>query len=269
MAQTYDNWELIFWDNQSTDDTYSIVKSYQSPKIHYFYAHEHTQLGEARNFAVNVANGDYINFLDADDVWAPDKLEMQVAQIVPHEAEVVYTPFKVIYGVNVNGKMKAMYLKHERRKCYEGDVYDKLLLENHIIFSSVLMSRALYQACGGVNGYFQQYEDWELLLKASLKTRFAVAKDTYTFYRVHGGNNTSKNGVKCILEMREILENLPASKAVSEANKRNETRYAYHYYIKKCKILTGIKHVFRYGDIFFLISLVPKWLSQELEKCER
>lgn len=69
IAQTYTNWEIIFWDNQSTDSTAEIVKSYKDERIRYFYAPEHTPLGEARNLAMKEANGKFISFLDADDIW--------------------------------------------------------------------------------------------------------------------------------------------------------------------------------------------------------
>ena len=71
IAQTYSNWELIFWDNQSTDSTANIVRSYHDDRIRYFYAPEHTSLGEARNLALEKANGVYIGFLDSDDKWLP------------------------------------------------------------------------------------------------------------------------------------------------------------------------------------------------------
>ena len=102
IAQTYENWELVFWDNQSTDSTREIVESYNNPKIKYFYAPDHTPLGEARNLAVEKANGEYINFLDADDVWSPNKLEEQVKLLVPGEVELVYTPFKLLLEGDVD-----------------------------------------------------------------------------------------------------------------------------------------------------------------------
>ena len=78
MAQTYENWELVFWDNQSTDSTREIVECYNSPKIRYFYAPEHTPLGEARNKALERVEGELVAFLDCDDIWKPAFLEMGV-----------------------------------------------------------------------------------------------------------------------------------------------------------------------------------------------
>lgn len=82
LEQTYQNWEIIFWDNQSTDRSAEIVKSYDDERIKYFYAHEHTLLGEARNLAVKKANGEYIAFLDCDDLWKNQKLALQINLMV-------------------------------------------------------------------------------------------------------------------------------------------------------------------------------------------
>lgn len=71
ISQTYQHWELIFWDNQSSDLTAEIVKEYADSRIFYYYAPSHTSLGVARNCALSASKGDYIAFLDADDVWSP------------------------------------------------------------------------------------------------------------------------------------------------------------------------------------------------------
>lgn len=80
IAQTYNNWEIIFWDNQSTDDSSKIIHSYNDERIKYFYAPKHTLLGEARNSALENINGEYIAFLDCDDTWSLDKIKKQVRE---------------------------------------------------------------------------------------------------------------------------------------------------------------------------------------------
>ena len=71
-CQTYDNWEIIFWDNASTDSSAKIARSYDD-KIRYFLATKNTPLGEARNLALNKASGKYVAFLDCDDLYFPNK----------------------------------------------------------------------------------------------------------------------------------------------------------------------------------------------------
>src|SRR3989338_6378909 len=76
-AQTYKNWEIIFWYNASTDDTQRIATSYDS-RLKYFRADVNTPLGQARNMALKKATGIYIAFLDSDDVHLPCALQRQV-----------------------------------------------------------------------------------------------------------------------------------------------------------------------------------------------
>ena len=75
INQTYENWEIIFWDNQSTDESANIVKSYDDERINYFYAPVHTPLGGARNLAIEKAKGEWVCILDCDDIWHKNKLQ--------------------------------------------------------------------------------------------------------------------------------------------------------------------------------------------------
>ena len=78
IEQNYNNWELIFWDNQSTDNSKKIFDSYKSEKFRYFYSKHHTTLYEARNQALKECKGEFIAFIDSDDTWEIDKLEKQI-----------------------------------------------------------------------------------------------------------------------------------------------------------------------------------------------
>ena len=75
LDQTYKNWELIFWDNKSTDKSAEIFKSFKDKRLKYFYADEHTSLYKARNLAIDKSKGDFISFLDTDDLLNQNKLE--------------------------------------------------------------------------------------------------------------------------------------------------------------------------------------------------
>ena len=74
LAQTFEDWELIVWDDRSTDDSAEIVADYRDPRIRYFLSPEDTSLGEARSDAIAHAQGEWLAFLDQDDVWLPHKL---------------------------------------------------------------------------------------------------------------------------------------------------------------------------------------------------
>ena len=78
LKQTYNNWEIIFWDNMSQDNSKKILESFKDERIRYFKTEKFTKLYEARNLAIKKARGDYITFLDVDDWWLPKKLEAQI-----------------------------------------------------------------------------------------------------------------------------------------------------------------------------------------------
>ena len=90
LFQTYENWELIFWDNRSNDKSAEIFKSYNDKRFKYYYTSKHTLLSEARNEAIKRASGEFIAFLDTDDFWEKDKLELQMPLFDDLKVGVVY-----------------------------------------------------------------------------------------------------------------------------------------------------------------------------------
>ena len=96
LSQTYENWELIFWDNKSEDKSAKIFKSYNEKRFKYYYASQHTILYEARNEAIKRSSGEFIAFLDTDDFWEKDKLELQLALFKDLEVGVVYGNYFIV-----------------------------------------------------------------------------------------------------------------------------------------------------------------------------
>ena len=79
LAQTYSNWELIVVDDGSTDNTDEVVASFSDPRIKYFKNPRNVGAALTRNRALREARGEWMAFLDSDDLWAPEKLERQLA----------------------------------------------------------------------------------------------------------------------------------------------------------------------------------------------
>ena len=77
-GQTYNNWEIILLDNNSDDNSLAIVKKYDD-KIKYFRTSKIEKLGKARNIALEKSKGEYLAFLDCDDLWLPEKIEKQIS----------------------------------------------------------------------------------------------------------------------------------------------------------------------------------------------
>lgn len=79
LAQTYTNWELLIVDDCSPDDTDAVVAQFTDPRIKYFKNEKNSGAAVSRNRALREATGRWIAFLDSDDLWAPEKLEKQIA----------------------------------------------------------------------------------------------------------------------------------------------------------------------------------------------
>ena len=103
INQSYKNWELVFWDNCSTDNSIKIIKSFKDKRIKLYKSKSLKNLYQARNLALNKCNGKYICFLDVDDMWLKNKLELQVTEMKKDKfVKILYTNYIVL----INEKKK-------------------------------------------------------------------------------------------------------------------------------------------------------------------
>ena len=113
LDQTYPFWELIIVDDCSTDDTDRVVKPYLADtRIRYFKNIQNSGAAVSRNYALRESKGKWIAFLDSDDVWLPEKLEMQLEFMVKNDYHFSYTNYKEIdekstsLGISITGPKK-------------------------------------------------------------------------------------------------------------------------------------------------------------------
>ena len=137
LLQEYENWELIFWDNQSTDNSANIVKSYSNPRFKYFYSKQHTKLYEARNYAISKANGDLIAFLDTDDYWTKNKLLTQVPLFDDENVGIVYSNYTILDELN-----NISY--DSKSKLHRGHISSHLLKEYFIGLLTLMIRKKAY-----------------------------------------------------------------------------------------------------------------------------
>ena len=135
LVQTYQEWELIFWDNLSTDNSAQILNTYNDKRIKYYLSESFTTLGEARNQAIKKSNGDYIAFLDCDDLWFPEKLSKQVLLF---DNPIVGLVICDTHFFNENGILKQLY---KRNKPPVGMVFRELLRKYFISLETAIVRR--------------------------------------------------------------------------------------------------------------------------------
>jgi len=184
FAQTYTDWEIIFWDNASTDASADIAKTY-GERVRYFRSEQTYPLGKARNLAMKEAQGDYIAFLDCDDIWFPRKLEKQIGVFEDARVGLVFTD--AIY-FNNRGKQKRLY---RNRKVSSGYVFPELLANYYLCLSTVLICRrVLVQLSDWFDDRFEMIEEADLFRRIAYSWHCEYVAEPLVMYRIHSESSS-------------------------------------------------------------------------------
>jgi len=218
IAQTYTNWEIVFWDNQSTDKSADIVKSYDDKRIKYFYAPTHTVLGEARNLAVKKTSGEWIGILDCDDLWHANKLKIQLENI-SDEIGMIYSRVEFLVEESGNKSFMAKSIKKnyypKRKNLPSGNIFNELLYDCFIPLPSVLIKRDLFEKVGGIDNSLKVAEDYDIFLKIAKISKAHAIDSVLCKYRVHANNLSHVNIETTYDESKKIIRRyLPSMNAV-------------------------------------------------------
>ena len=197
FAQTYRDWELIVWDDCSSDDSAKVVAEFTDPRLRYYLAPHDTPLGQARELAMSHAQGEWLAFLDQDDIWLPRKLELQVALASSPQVGLIYGRTVCFYP---GGRQRDYDQFHEFSALPEGDIFAELLGRGcFIAMSSALLRRSAVKETGGIPAQIHITPDYFLYLAVSRQHSARTVQQAVCRYRVHPGNMTS-------LYRRESLE---------------------------------------------------------------
>lgn len=195
LDQTYRDFEVVVVDDGSTDDTAGVARGVGDDRVRVISV-ANGGVARARNTGIREASGEFITFLDADDLWRPTKLERQI-ELLHGEAGV---------GVSVTGATRidsgsrpvirrpawsAEGLVVRRMLGAALDDYCEALLLNSMVagcISSGMVRRSTVEQVGGFDPSFSQAADWDYWLRLSRMTRFGVLDDEMVLYRVHLGN---------------------------------------------------------------------------------
>jgi teichuronic acid biosynthesis glycosyltransferase TuaG len=211
IAQTYTNWELIIVDDGSTDETSTIIADYciQDWRIKGFYQ-ENGKQGKARNLGISKAIGSYIAFLDADDLWMSEKLEIQLQEIKERNVDLVFSDTYVFYDNNLSVKSRRYHIPNFIFKGNEA--LEILFQSNSIPILTVLAKKEKIVSvnCFSENLNIQNAEDYHLWLKMIIGGCVFYSSDKIlAAYRVHNRSATNQDNTasKQILEVFFDLKN--------------------------------------------------------------
>lgn len=192
--QTYHNWECIIVDDGSTDDSKAIIDEYLSQKADHRFKAFYTQnsgTSAAKNFGIDKASGVYVQFLDADDLLSPSKIESGVNSLKHSSAVLAFC--KTIFFESKNGRIRYFhkypegYLLQESKEGY--DLIEKLTINNFATINSPITRMQYVKAIQGFDSNIKQNEDWLFWFKiASINPAFIFdpSPESIVKIRVHG-----------------------------------------------------------------------------------
>ena len=233
LNQTYKDWEVIFWDNQSSDNSAKIFNSYKDKRFKYFYATEHTLLYKARNEAIKKAAGEIIAFLDVDDWWSKDKLEKQIPLFDDSKVGLVYSNLYLFYE---NNKKKEIYKNKILKK---GHITLDLLRDYNIGILTVLIRKVAYNSVSGFNNQYEFSGDFDLIIRLSTKWKIDCRQEPLACYRIHSKNFTFVNNVNNTIEIKELEKWILDEKISSDENLKPHL----HYINKRINFLKTMKYI--------------------------
>ena len=265
LAQTYANWELIFINNCSTDNSEQIIKNAKDKRIKYFKTDETFNLGRVRNLALSKGNGDYFCFLDTDDIWDKKKL---------------YSQLDVFESNNNIEILGCSYFKFsEKRKInnpydFKSNNYDLVnVIKSYIRqwpLSSwlTLMVKSELIKNFTFDNNLHICTDFDMIISLVNESNFYYLSKDLAGYRVHDNNESNKKDFKevdelCFIYKKFIkkIDNMNDSKINLFFDKVN-LKKKIHYFLNNKQDPNDIKLNFFYHLLVYkILKLLPKRIS--------
>ena len=196
IEQTYPNWELFICDDGSTDGTHEAIEEFRDTRIQYLKLSK-ANGSVARNVGLKRANGEYIAYLDSDNIWHPQHLQVCVTSLIDEPQ------FKCAYTWAIDSEFEDGNWNLKGTYCQRFN-YEKLIERNYIDLNSFCHHRSIYETCGGFDENLLRLQDWDLVLRYL----FAYSPKAIEYFTVFYRRNLAWKQVTKLYEntnMREIV----------------------------------------------------------------
>lgn len=201
LRQTRPAYEIIVVDDGSTDNTKVALGPFIEQKQIKYVGQRNAGPAAARNRGIELAAGDLIAFLDADDIWLPNKLERQLPLFLDENVGLVYGP-RIEFS---DGREKTVNLPRPT-----GNIFPLLIKSNFITNSSVIIRRSVLAETGNFDEdrHWQAIEDYELWLRIAARFKISCVAEPVVKYRLHSNQISHEINNKSLILKRDICRKL-------------------------------------------------------------
>ena len=230
INQSFKNWELIFFDNNSTDQSVEIANGFQDKRFKIISTKKHLKLYDARNEALKYVKGKFIAFLDTDDWWTKNKLKNKINLFKKNKkVDLVYSNFYVHDSKKRKNKI------FSRKKLSSGFIAKDLLKNYRIFILTVLVKKNLFKK-SRFNKKFDIIGDFDFFINQSFNNYYAAIQKPLAYYRHHENNYSKKKILIYYKELKFWLNNFK--------KKHNKLNYKLDH-VKKEIFKTKIKIILK------------------------
>lgn len=190
LNQTYRNLDVVVIDDNSSDNTINIVKSYSDSRLRVIECRTNGGAQVARNIGIKAAQGEWVAFLDSDDNWVLEKIEKQIKVI----RDLDWNKYVVVHsdGIvqdEVNNKTYQFDIDR-----FDGEnVYNKLLSKPGPFFQAILTSKIALEKIGYLDEKVPSYQEWDTAIRLGKICRFIQLSEPLFIYHLHLGYTISKD----------------------------------------------------------------------------
>ncbi|MCW7493176.1 glycosyltransferase [Leptospira sp. 2 VSF19] len=267
IAQDYNNWELVIVDNNSTDQTDSVIKEFDEKRIRILKINNNGSIGKSRNLGIKNSKGDWIAFLDSDDWWYPTKLSDSLKEI-SDATDIIYHDLDIVESRDSDKKAPSVI----KGKVLNSPILRNLLVGGNVIAnSSVMVRKSILEKIGYISEDMNinpsvDYNTW--LKVASVTEKFKYLPKSLGAYLIHPGGESQRDmSVSIRYAMDQFLETLSdKDRKIVERN----IRYVHaRYLFKKEKYadsIIALKKCFSLGNFAMTLKVTIMLLLATLRK---